>query len=60
MYAVKKQYAGAIVCINDADLIKQGLKNSINLDLASQTELKYLYEKGHASVEKIEKAKGVK
>jgi hypothetical protein len=61
MYAVKKGFEGAVVCVSDSELIKQGLSNRINLDIASQKQLKYLFDKGYVGVEKLEaKTKGVK
>ena len=57
MYQIKKEFQniGAEVIINKPELIRQGLSNKIPLDLASQKELKLLFEMNHPYVEKIEK-----
>lgn len=59
MYKVKDTIKGkgAIVGVNDKTLVTKGLKDSINLDLATQKELAFLFGMGNAYIEKVDKKK---
>lgn len=48
MYKVKEEYqdSNIVVCVEDKTLITKGLKSVINLTLATQKELAYLYKMG--------------
>jgi hypothetical protein len=55
-YQVKKEYQGKLIEVhmNDEDMNGK-LPKFINLDIAGQKELEYLYAQGHCMVERTEK-----
>jgi hypothetical protein len=59
MYKVKDSIKGknAVSGVNDKQRALKGLSSVINLDLASQKELRYLYENGNPYIEKVSKTK---